>query len=139
MYVTTNTFNNEIAEPILVELSASLYEQIIRKRFELAETDGQGFTIMQKGSVDDTWYLRAAWATQIDSTITTQEFASQFSHWGVEFATSTTYQSQRRAWNTQEAAEAYVDFINQLESPAWTATYDGFDESIQHDGSSLLA
>jgi 1,2-phenylacetyl-CoA epoxidase PaaB subunit len=138
MYVTTNTFNNEISEPILVETSASLYEQIQRKRFELAETDGQGFTFMQKNEIDDTWIIRTAWASAITPS-TTADFSSEYSVWSTEFANSTTYQSQRRAWNTQEAAEAYVDFINQLASPVWSATYDGFDDSIQNDGSSLLA
>jgi hypothetical protein len=138
MYVTTNTFNNEISEPILVETSASLYEQILRKRFELAEIDGQGFTFMQKNEIDDTWSIRTAWASAITTSMTA-DFSSEYSAWSTEFASLTTYQSQRRAWNTQEAAEGYVDFINQLASPAWSATYDGFDDSIQNDGSSLLA
>ena len=137
MYVTTNTFNNEISEPILVETSASLHEQIMRKRFELAEIDGQGFTFMQKNEIDDAWVIRTAWAPEITPSITANFFI-EYSAQGAEFANSTTYQSQRRAWNTQEAAEAYVDFINQLASPAWSATYDGFDELIQNDGSSLL-
>lgn len=137
MYVTTNTFNNEISEPISVEDSASLYEQIIRKRFEIAEIDGQGFTFMEKADVDNVWQQRQPWALKVDSAMIANQ-STEYSSWGLEFANSKTYQSQRRAWVTQTSAQAYVDFINQLASPAWVATYDGFDESIQVDGSSLL-
>jgi 1,2-phenylacetyl-CoA epoxidase PaaB subunit len=137
MYVTTNTFNNEIDTPILANDIENTYLQIFEKRFELGLTDGQGFTFMQKDAVDDIWYPRTAWAASITSN-EANHGNSQIGNTAKEFAESKVYYSQRRAWNTQESAQTYVDFINQLGSPAWSATYDGFDESIQNDGSSLL-
>jgi hypothetical protein len=137
MYVTINTYNNEIDTPILANDIETTYLQIFEKRFELGLVDGQGFTFMQKDTVDDSWYSRAAWAASITSNEAIHG-KSQIGDTAKEFAESRVYYSQRRAWNTQESAQAYVDFINQLNSPAWSATYEGFDESIQNDGSSLL-
>jgi hypothetical protein len=137
MYITTNTYNNEIDAPISAAEIESTYLQIFEKRFELGITDGQGFTFMQKDTVDDIWYSRTAWAVSITATEALHG-NSQLGETAKEFAETKVYHAQRRAWNTQESAQVYVDFINQLNSPAWSATYDGFDESIQNDGSSLL-
>jgi hypothetical protein len=137
MYITTNTYNNEIDTPISLADTKATYLQIFEKRFELGLVDSQGFAIMQKNSIDGSWQTRAPWAFEITPEVASIELADG-SGYADDFAATTEYQAQRRAWNTQESAQAYVDFINQLNSPAWSATYDGFDESIQNDGSSLL-
>jgi hypothetical protein len=136
MYITTNIYDNEIESPISSADTEATYLQILEKRFELGLVDGQGFTIMQKNSIDSPWQSRTPWAFEITPEIASIEIAASPGY-ADEFATIV-YQAQRRAWNTQESAQAYADFINQLNSPAWSATYDGFDESIQNDGSSLL-
>jgi len=137
MYITTNIYNNEIESPISSADTEATYLQILEKRFELGLVDGQGFTILQKNSIDSSWQTRVPWAFEI----TPEQVAIELEEGpnnANDFAATTDYQAQRRAWNTQESAQAYADFINQLNSPAWSATYDGFDESIQNDGSSLL-
>jgi hypothetical protein len=138
MYITTNTYNNEIDTPISAAEIESTYMQIYEKRFEIGLTDGYGFTFLKMSDKNNyTWMAKELPALAVDAELV-DEFMAVKQESASYVATNFTFQSQKRAWNTQEAAEAYVDFINQLNSPAWSATYDGFDESIQNDGSSLL-
>jgi hypothetical protein len=133
MYITTTTFDNQMAEPVLAAEVESTYMQIYEKRFELGLVDGQGFTFLAKIDPDGIYIAREPW-TSIITADTVAERNVRKAADAVDFARTADYQVQRRAWNTQQAAQAFADFVNQLNSPVWSATYDGLDESVQIQG-----
>jgi hypothetical protein len=96
------------------------FVSVLTERWKFIE-DGNGRSKYVKRDPEDAWLLNPSYSAG-----SSQEVKQEYDSWGaVYFDASVTYHGMIKVWNTESAAQGWVDAVQALDLPGVTISYHG--------------